>query len=410
MTIPETGLTYVPGQLRGGTTGQVLKKSSNTDFDVEWGAGGGSGTVTSFSFTDANGITSTVTNPTTTPNLTLALGAITPSSINASGNVTAGSLTVNGLGIAAGIPSGGASNQILQKNTSSNYDVSWINADFIPNKTVANYAALPAAAASSGQLAICLASQGIWPLSSYKAAGLYYSDGITWTYEGDYTLTQNASQIVNVPAGNIAATNVQDALNELDTEKVPTTTTVNGQALSGNVTISTISGNAGTATALQTARTIGGVSFDGTANIVPQTIQSVNEATDTTCFPLFISASGTQSLQPLNNAGLTYNSNTNNLSATTFTGALSGNASTVTTNANLTGPVTSTGNATAIANGAISNAMLANGAVANLSGTNTGDQTITLTGDVTGSGTGSFAATIAASVYGRVWSQVSLRM
>jgi hypothetical protein len=31
----------------------------------------------------------------------------------------------------------------------------------------------------------------------------------------------------------------------------------------------------------------------------------------------------------------------------------------------------------------------------NLSGTNTGDQTITLTGDVTGSGTGSFAATIA---------------
>ena len=33
---------------------------------------------------------------------------------------------------------------------------------------------------------------------------------------------------------------------------------------------------------------------------------------------------------------------------------------------------------------------------ANVSGTNTGDQTITLTGDVTGSGTGSFAATIAA--------------
>lgn len=33
----------------------------------------------------------------------------------------------------------------------------------------------------------------------------------------------------------------------------------------------------------------------------------------------------------------------------------------------------------------------------NLSGTNTGDQTITLTGDVTGSGTGSFAATIASN-------------
>ena len=74
-----------------------------------------------------------------------------------------------------------------------------------------------------------------------------------------------------------------------------------------------------------------------------------------------------------------------------------GNAATVVTNANLTGVVTSTGNATAIANGAITNAMLANGAVANLSGTNTGDQTITLTGDVTGSGKGSFASTIANS-------------
>lgn len=36
--------------------------------------------------------------------------------------------------------------------------------------------------------------------------------------------------------------------------------------------------------------------------------------------------------------------------------------------------------------------------IGNLSGTNTGDQTITLTGDVTGSGTGSFATTIAAGV------------
>lgn len=73
---------------------------------------------------------------------------------------------------------------------------------------------------------------------------------------------------------------------------------------------------------------------------------------------------------------------------------ITGNAATVTTNANLTGPVTSIGNATSIANGAISNAMLANSAVANLSGTNTGDQTITLTGMVTGSGTGSFATSL----------------
>lgn len=40
------------------------------------------GTVTNFSFTDANGISGVVTNSTTTPNLTLSLGAITPSSVN----------------------------------------------------------------------------------------------------------------------------------------------------------------------------------------------------------------------------------------------------------------------------------------------------------------------------------------
>lgn len=87
-------------------------------------------------------------------------------------------------------------------------------------------------------------------------------------------------------------------------------------AISGSVI-----GNAGTATALQNARTIGGVSFDGTANIVPQTIQSINEATDTTCFPLFITASGSQSLQPMNNTALTFNSNTGALGATSFVGA-----------------------------------------------------------------------------------------
>ena len=39
--------------------------------------------------------------------------------------------------------------------------------------------------------------------------------------------------------------------------------------IADNATVTTISGNAGTATALQNARTIGGTSFDGTANITP---------------------------------------------------------------------------------------------------------------------------------------------
>lgn len=48
---------------------------------------------------------------------------------------------------------------------------------------------------------------------------------------------------------------------------VPITRTINGSALSSDITITTITGNAGTATALQTARAINGVAFDGTAAI-----------------------------------------------------------------------------------------------------------------------------------------------
>lgn len=96
-------------------------------------------------------------------------------------------------------------------------------------------------------------------------------------------------------------------------------------ALTATTFVGALTGNSDTATALQTARNIGGVSFNGTADIVPQTIQSNNEATDTTCFPLFVTASGTQSLQPKNNTLLTFNSNTGAFGASAL--VLAGNAS-----------------------------------------------------------------------------------
>ena len=55
----------------------------------------GSGTVTSVSVVSANGVSGSVANPTTTPAITLALGAITPTSVAASGAVSAGG-TVTG--------------------------------------------------------------------------------------------------------------------------------------------------------------------------------------------------------------------------------------------------------------------------------------------------------------------------
>lgn len=51
------------------------------------------GTVTSFSFINANGITGFVSNSTTTPSLSIALGNITPISVNASGTITGSNLS-----------------------------------------------------------------------------------------------------------------------------------------------------------------------------------------------------------------------------------------------------------------------------------------------------------------------------
>jgi hypothetical protein len=57
------------------------------------GGGGGSGTVTSVSVVTANGVSGSVATATTTPAITLTLGAITPTSVAASGTVTGSNLS-----------------------------------------------------------------------------------------------------------------------------------------------------------------------------------------------------------------------------------------------------------------------------------------------------------------------------
>lgn len=76
------------------------------------GGGGGSGTVTSVSVISANGVSASVSNPTTTPAMTFSLGAITPSSVNGvalSGSSTP-SLAVTGASSISGSHSGSSSN------------------------------------------------------------------------------------------------------------------------------------------------------------------------------------------------------------------------------------------------------------------------------------------------------------
>jgi len=103
-------------------------------------------------------------------------------------------------------------------------------------------------------------------------------------------------------------------------------------------------------------------------------------------------------------AKATFNPSTGKITATGFIGALTGNADTVTTNANLTGHITSSGNAAVLGSFTIAqlSAALSN---ASISGNNTGDQTtvsgssgtVTSIGNLTGDVTSSNRATTIAA-------------
>ena len=67
-----------------GNTGKFLTTDGT---NLSWATVSGSGTVTNVSITTANGISGIVSNPTTTPAITLSLGNITPISVNASGTL-----------------------------------------------------------------------------------------------------------------------------------------------------------------------------------------------------------------------------------------------------------------------------------------------------------------------------------
>ena len=135
--------------------------------------------------------------------------------------------------------------------------------------------------------------------------------------------------------------------------------------LEGNVT-GAVTGNADTATALATPRAIGGVNFDGTAAITPQNITVADESSDTSCFVLFGTAA-TGDVQPKTGTNLTFNSSSGLLTATGFSGNLTGTLQTASqTN------ITSVG------------ALDAGSITSNFGAINTGASAISTTGAVTG--------------------------
>jgi len=85
-----------------------MSAADKTKLDgIAAGATANAGTVTSISVVSANGISASIANPSTTPAITLVLGAITPTSVSATGAVNGASSTISGAVNAGTVTSGG---------------------------------------------------------------------------------------------------------------------------------------------------------------------------------------------------------------------------------------------------------------------------------------------------------------
>lgn len=158
--------------------------------------------------------------------------------------------------------------------------------------------------------------------------------------------TATTTPAITLTLGAIVPTSVNSIV--LSGVSTPTLAVTGTTSVSGSNTgdQTTISGNAGTATALQTGRAINGVTFDGTADI------TVTAAAGTLTGSTLASGVTSSSLTSFGAAialGTPASGIATNLTGTATALNIGGNAATVTTNANLTGPITSVGNATAIA-------------------------------------------------------------
>lgn len=76
------GITGATAFLVKNSATNVWESKNASDSRTAMGAGTGNGTVTTVSVTSANGVSGSVVNATTTPAITLSLGAITPTSVN----------------------------------------------------------------------------------------------------------------------------------------------------------------------------------------------------------------------------------------------------------------------------------------------------------------------------------------
>ena len=309
---------YIGGT--AGTLGQVLT-SNGPGFTPTWQTVSGTGSVTSVSVVTANGVSGIVANPTTTPAITLTLGAITPTSVTSTGNITGANLigintgnqTITLSGDVSGVSTGSPATSLVATLANSGVTANTYGSSTqIPVFTVDSKGRVT-------NVTNTTISVGTGTVTSVSSSG--GSTGMSLTTTSPTTTPSiTLSGTLGIANGGTGQTTATAAINAL----LPSQAGQGGKYLSTN------------------GSTISWIAGDGLGTVTS------------------VTANGTQGVTTLVTNGTTTPNIAIGLGAITPTSVA--------------------------AVGTVSGS--------NLSGTNTGDQTITLTGEVTGSGTGSFATSL----------------
>lgn len=252
-----TSGTNGTGVTAGGTTDQVLAKNSNTDYDTKWVTVAGTGTVTSVSVVTANGVSGSVATATSTPAITLTLGAITPTTVVASGAISGSNLS----GTNTGDQTITLTGNVTGSGTSS----------FAT--TIANSAVTMAMHANQAdQTFIANNSGGVSAPSAVTAANAKTMLGLTGTNSGDQTITLT-SDVTGSGTGSFATTIANKAVTLAKMDDVATSTVFYRKTAGTGVpevntlaTIKTDLGLTGTNSGDQTITLTGNVTGTGTGS------------------------------------------------------------------------------------------------------------------------------------------------
>jgi hypothetical protein len=340
-TIPAASITGLATVATTGNYNDLINKPSSL------------GSVTTVSVVSANGVSGVVANPTSTPAITLTLGAITPTSVTSTGTVTGTNLS----GVNTGDQTIALSGDITGSGTGSfatSLSTTGVTANTYGSATTVPQFIVDSKGRITNVVNVPIVSGGIGTVTSFSANG---TQGIT-------TFVTNSSTTPNLTIG----------LGAITPTSVASTGTITGSNLSGvntgNQTITLTgdvlgSGTGTFATTLSTTGVIAGVysnpniTVDSHGRIISATNGTVGSGTVTSVSVTSANGVSGSVLNPTTTPAITLVLGAITPTSVSATGTVTGS--------NLSG---------------------------SSSGTNTGDQTITLSGDVTGTGTGSFATSL----------------